>query len=82
MALLATQSVIRTGTAQTLAAPSATDTFVPGGRTFYVATVGVTTTVFTFKVPTTRDVIPYVDISDLVIGTFASLTKIFGPFPT
>ena len=81
MALLATQSITRLGLTQALAAPSASDTFVPGARTFYIAVIGATATTFTFIAPTARDVIPNVDIANLVSGPYSNVTKIIGAFP-
>jgi hypothetical protein len=82
MAALTNQVITRLGTTATLTAPTpAGDTFLPSARTFYYAIVGGTGTTFTFKVPTSRDAIPNVDISDLVVGPITSLSKMIGPFP-
>ena len=81
MALLSVQSINRLGTVVTLSAPSASDTFVATGRTFYYAVVGSVATTFTFVVPTTRDVIPNVDIANLVVGPTTSASKMIGPLP-
>ncbi len=81
MAALTVASVNRLGTTITLGAPTASDTFLPGARTFYYANVGATPATITFIVPTVRDVIPNVDISNLVVGPLTSILKLIGPFP-
>jgi hypothetical protein len=81
MALLTVQSINRLGTTVTLAAPSASDTFVATGRTFYYIVVGGTATTVTIVVPMARDVIPNVDISNLVVGPLTSVSKMIGPLP-
>lgn len=81
MALIAPQSIRRSGLEGSFSAPGASDTFVPGERIFYYAKVGVTATTFTFVVPTSRDVITDVDISNLVVGPKTSKDVLIGPFP-
>lgn len=81
MALLTNQQINRLGLTQALAAPSASDTFVPSSRTFYLIVVGATATTVTFVVPTARDVIPNVDIANLVVGPLTGVTKMIGPLP-
>ncbi len=80
MALLTNQQITRLGLTPAFAAPSASDTFLPSNRTFYYAKTGSTATTYTFIVPTSRDVIPNVDIASLVSGPYTSVDKIVGPF--
>jgi hypothetical protein len=80
MALLTNQQINRLGLTPTFAAPSASDTFIPTNRTIYYGKTGSTATTYTFVVPTARDVIPNVDIANLVNGPNTSVDKIIGPF--
>lgn len=82
MALLTNQVVRRTGLNPSYVAPSASDTFVPSGRTMYYAKVGSTPTTFTFAVPAGKGV-DYADINvtNLVVGPITSQDRAIGPFP-
>jgi hypothetical protein len=84
MAALTNQAIVRSGTGlvASYTAPSASDTFVPGSRTFYYAKVTSTSTTFTFQVPAGKGV----DYSGLAV-TPLSVTRatagdvLIGPFP-
>jgi hypothetical protein len=81
MAALSTQAINRAGLQAAYTAPSASDTFTPDSRTFYLAKVGATPTTFTFHIPSGRTHIANVGIKDLVVGPITSHDVLVGPFP-
>lgn len=81
MGALTSQLIRRSGLNPSYGAPTASDTFTPGAHVFYYAKVGATPTTFTFVVPTSRDVITDVDISNLVVGPITNQDRAIGPFP-